>query len=361
MADGTVYSTGSGTVTLLAGTNVKLGQIITTTSAINVTATAGAISDITAAEGTGNENLVGIDIDLRAATGIGSAFGMLDDAGDIDTAATTLNALNTTSGAMQFAEKNAVALKLLSNVTRTIVLDAGGAITDSNGNTSADNIVARELVLRAINGIGSVNALEIDVTNLAFANTGSGNVQLSDVGGVTVKSFGGLSASGNFAGAITLTSTGPVTFDANTTGSGTVTVTTIDGAVRNTENITVSAGIALKSTDGDVAMQAGDRISLGETSTVQAQFGSVTLSSGVGDIDNDGSQTLDGLVTAADRITINLNAETGSAVEGVSGAFVASNLLLLSTGAGTFALDARRRTTSRLSQQQLMEPLTTVT
>ena len=39
MADGTVYTAGSGTVTLLAATNVVLGELTTTSSALTVTAT----------------------------------------------------------------------------------------------------------------------------------------------------------------------------------------------------------------------------------------------------------------------------------------------------------------------------------
>ncbi len=50
MADGTVFTTGSGTVGLTAANNIVLGQINTTSSAVNLTATAGAISDTTVAE-----------------------------------------------------------------------------------------------------------------------------------------------------------------------------------------------------------------------------------------------------------------------------------------------------------------------
>ena len=348
LMDGTLLQTTAGQVELEATGSIAISRLITdgdifVSADDNDFAPAnniGAITDNTIAEGPGSENLVGENIDLRAATGIGSAIGMLGDTGDLDTAATTLNAVNTTSGAIQIAETNGVAVNLLSNANRTIVLDAGGAITDGNGNTAVDNVVAQDLVLRAIGGIGIGNALEIGVTNLAFANTGSGNVQFSDVGGVTVTSLGGLTSSSNTVGAITMTATGAVTFDASTTASGTIDVTVADSAAVSTDNISVNSSVTVKSTAGDVFLQAGDRISLAAPSTVEATNGSVTLSSGFGDIDDDGSQTLNGMVKAANRITVNLNAETDSATEGASGSLVAANLLLLSTGAGTFTMDA---------------------
>ena len=93
MVDGTIYSTGSGTVTVLAATNVVLGEITTTSSAVNVTATAGAITDATPlADATTNITTSGTAT-LVAATGIG-ATGFAD----IDTAIGTLVATNNTSG-----------------------------------------------------------------------------------------------------------------------------------------------------------------------------------------------------------------------------------------------------------------------
>lgn len=346
MGNGTLIQATTGNVGLEATGSIALSRV-TTSGALFVSAddhdfglanNVGAITDNTAAEGPGGENLVGDDMDLRAATGIGHQLGTLGDIGDIDLAAVTLNAVNITSGRMQLVETNAVAVRLLSNTGRSIVLDAGGAITDGNGNTALDNVVSQALVLRAVGGIGSLNALEIGVSDLAFANTGSGDVQLNDTGGVTMTSLGGLNASSNTAGFLSLSSTGPVTFAAHTTSSGSLTVTTSDGTVSNTENISVNAGVTVKSTGGNLLFQAGDRISLAASSTVEATLGSVMLSSGFGDSDSDGSQVLNGLVTAADRITIQLSAEAGSATEGSSGSLVAPNLLLLSTGTGSFSL-----------------------
>ncbi len=71
MADGTVYTAGGGTVSL-SGNNVALGQIVNPTGLVNVTAITGNISDNTAAEGAGNENISATTATLVAATGIGA-------------------------------------------------------------------------------------------------------------------------------------------------------------------------------------------------------------------------------------------------------------------------------------------------
>ncbi|MFN9288031.1 MAG: hypothetical protein ACK6EB_08145, partial [Planctomyces sp.] len=101
MADGTVYGTGSGTVTLLAATNVVLGQISTTSSAINITATAGSITETTLLEAA---NIISAGTAaLNAATGIGAT-----GAGNIDTTIDNLAATNTTSGSIVIAETSAL-------------------------------------------------------------------------------------------------------------------------------------------------------------------------------------------------------------------------------------------------------------
>ena len=153
----------------------------------------------------------------------------------------------------------------------------------------------------------------------------------------TVSATIGISTTGNLA----LTTTGLLTIASNSTSGGTTTLTTNDTASTNTENIVVSANVTLSSV-GSVTLLAGDRISLGAGSTVRSTAANVTLSSGFADSDNDGSQILDGAISAANRVTINLNAEAGSATEGSTGSITAPNLLLLSTGtgSGSFALDA---------------------
>ncbi|NBX34049.1 hypothetical protein EBR16_01585, partial [bacterium] len=66
MADGTLYTAGGGAVTVLAAGNVVLGQIANPTGTVNVTATAGAITEVKSGEGAGNENITGTTLTLAA-------------------------------------------------------------------------------------------------------------------------------------------------------------------------------------------------------------------------------------------------------------------------------------------------------
>jgi len=105
MSDGTLVQAG-GAVTLSAAGNVALGRVTAGANPISVTARAGAILDHTAAEGPGNENLVGGDLSLEAATGIGTAGA----AGDLDTAAARLDARTTGAGGIYIDETDALQL-----------------------------------------------------------------------------------------------------------------------------------------------------------------------------------------------------------------------------------------------------------
>ncbi len=118
-------------------------------------------------------------------------------------------------------------------------------------------------------------------------------------------------------------------------------MTAIESAVVNNENITVDAGVTLRSTGGSVELRAGDRISLPNTSTVVSDTANVVLRSGFTDVDDDGQQTLDGAVTAANgNVSLDLGAEAGNATQAATGAIVTNGLQLLGTGSGSFVLDA---------------------
>src|SRR5207237_4239410 len=98
------YTEGRATETVTAARKVRLGDIRTASSAINVTASAGAITETTAAE-TANLTTSGTAT-LSAATGIGSAGG----AADIDTTIGTLAATNNTSGNIFVQETNGLVI-----------------------------------------------------------------------------------------------------------------------------------------------------------------------------------------------------------------------------------------------------------
>ncbi len=201
MADGAVYTAGSGNVTLTAANNVALGEITTTSSAINVTATAGAITDNTAAE-TANLTTTGTAT-LAAATGIGSAGG----ADDIDTTLGTLVATNNTSGNINVQETSGL-----------IIGGTGVRTLGGNGNINID-----------------VTAGTLDVNSVVTAH-GSGNAVLNSAGLLTANAVIS-STSGN----INLTATG-LTNLSTITGPGSVTIDALTGVLTNSGTISNGGG-----------------------------------------------------------------------------------------------------------------------
>src|SRR5262249_42523980 len=129
-----------------------------------------------------------------------------------------------------------------------------------------------------------------------------------------VDSVSGLTTSSD-AGATVLTAASPITFAVNTTATS-ITATATESGTTNFDNITVNAGVTVTATAGNITFRAGDRIIINATATVQAtaSTGNVTLESGFGDSDNDGSQTLDGTISAGGSgvVTLNLNAQQGA-------------------------------------------------
>src|SRR5207302_8130779 len=107
---------------------------------------------------------------------------------------------------------------------------------------------------------------------------------------------------GDFAsgGTTTLVAASPITIAINNTSAGTLTATATETIppTPNVDNVTVNAGVTVQSTGGDVVFQAGDNLVVNATAQVLATAGSVGLTSGFGDNDGEGAQTLDGTVSA---------------------------------------------------------------
>jgi hypothetical protein len=199
-------------------------------------------------------------------------------------------------------------------------------------------------------------ALETNVTTLAFSNTTSGNVALTEVaagGGFTVGSVATISSplatSSNAAagGTVTLIASSPIVFAVNTTSAGTLTAQALEvaGAGRRHHGERVGDGPL----DGRFGGVRGGRqyrgqrhgpVGLGE---YHARLG----------IRRHGRRrrcsTLNGTLTASSgTVTIDLNAESGDATQGAAGTITASVLALLATGGGTGAYVLAASTTNNV-------------
>ena len=234
-----LISTTDGNVTLQADDSVQLAQVVAGgVNTVSVTATNGAITDAdTANEGAGNENIIADKVILQAATGIGaSALPTFGDGEDIDIDASTLTATNTTSGAIQIFAVGDVALNQVSNPAGTVLIEAGGSITDGTpADDSTLNIVADQAGLRAAGGIGDGIAgglTDIDTNvNLLAALTNTGDINIDETDALSIGAVGGLNG---------------------------LTITNSDGTASGNDDITVLAGNTLTVNGAVIDDDGGD-------------------------------------------------------------------------------------------------------
>ncbi|MFM7073044.1 MAG: beta strand repeat-containing protein, partial [Planctomycetota bacterium] len=392
---GTVTLTVAGALTVAAGVSSTSGNLsfsgasialnasnasASTSGNVSLTAATGGITDgnSTSVNVSGNvlsaSSATGIDLDTTVVTASSLSVSGLGDIAIDDTAGglTVTSAMTTdgtitltaAAGNLSLVSVTAGGSKNVSGTTTgsgdiqignvsaaaaTITLTAAGGITDSNAATV--NLTASSASLTAVSGIGDSNALETNVTTIAFSNTVSGTVELTEVaagGGFTVGSVGTVTTSSNTAagGTVALTASSPIVFAVNTTSAGTLTAQALEVSGAG-DNITVNASVTVRSTSGSVVFEAGDNIVV--SGTVQSDSGNITLDSGFGDTDNVALQTLDGTLTASSgTVTIDLNAESGDATQGAAGTITASVLALLATGGGTGAYVLAASTTNNV-------------
>ncbi len=290
------------TVTLLSVTNtafnavrinetdsVALDTINNGTRDIFLTAS-GAITD----GGDGNVDVVAGLATLVAATGIG-------DTNAIETAVTTLNAVNNTTGAIRINETDVVALDTIDNGTREVFLSAGDAITDG-GDANVD-VVAGLATLAARNGIGDSDSIETTVTTLTAVNTIANTIRINETDSVALDTIDNASRDVLLFAGDAITDGGDVNVDVV---AGTATLIAFNGigdanAIETTVTTLVvfnltSNGIQIVETDSvaldtvnngtrDVFLAVGDAITDGGDVRVDVVAGLATLLSvnGIGD------------------------------------------------------------------------------
>ncbi len=351
-ADSLTQTAGSGTTTFNGGAiggnlDVTTTNVVFASGSLAATGTADvtATGSITGGTDDGVADLTGTVITLESgAAGIGTTGTSLDLF-----ASTRLDASTTAAGADFFIDGiGDLNLGSVNAGTGTAALSATTAIVDARAGEGAgsENIIAANAALRAADGIGHFNDIDVNLTNMAFSNTASNNVNITDVaGGLTINSVDGLLTSSNAAGNITLVTASPMTFAVDMTAAGNILIQALESGVVNFDNITVNMGVTVESTGGEVTFEAGDRIIINDMAVVTASGagGDVTFDSGFADTDTDGSMTLNGTVAAnaTDGIVrLDLNAQ-GAATQGVDGSITGNGLQLVSTAAtGSFDLDA---------------------
>ena len=180
-----------------------------------------------------------------------------------------------------------------------VALSATGAIVD--GNAAANNVTALSLSLSAGTGIATpADPLETTVSNVAWS-AGTGGIDLINTGALTITSvtaFGATVTGGTGNGAATVTAASPLTVASDVVMGGDITLTASETNDPGTfaDVLTVNAGVTVRSTGGNVTLQAGDDVVLNNGSIVQADTAgkTVTLTAAFGDLDNEGAIVING-------------------------------------------------------------------
>lgn len=297
MADGTETQ---GSAISYTATDDVLLSVLNSSGTVTVTADSdsnavGAISDNLTSE---DANVIAAAATLTAATGIG-----VDSAADIDTDVDTLTATNSTSGSIVIDEMDDLGLVAVTNTGRAVKLTAGGAITDSDSTENTDiDIEGSTVELTAGGAIGASDSLlDVSVTTMLDANTGSSNGGIYIDGGSTGLPLGAINAG---SGTVILSSDTNIT-DATidegtanlTAGNATLLATLGIGGAGDADIDTEVTSLSLNnSSSGDIVVSDTDE-------TDSAGF-SATNSSGNIDFTDAGDIALGAVDAGANNVTL---------------------------------------------------------
>ena len=228
----------------------------------------------------------------------------------------------------------------LAGGTTTLSLRTGGAIVDGTAGEQTD-ITVDNLALRT--GAGSSGTLDVAVSNLAFNNSGMGNIFINDAGSLTLGGVDGLASSSNAGGdAEVFTGAGPLTVAANVTASGFLNLRAGDTAAAG-DDLNVLAGVTVQSTGGVVQLAAGDDVMAQAGSTIRsADTLFVHVDSSIVDAGVGGTDNLDGAIPAgAIEITGNPDNDTlrGTPLADLLDGFTGADLMIGDGGNDTYRVD----------------------
>ena len=342
-ADNSLFTTGSGNVTITAAVNFSTGGI-STSGDVFITATTGSVLD----SGDIYVDVVGNNLTLIAATGVPG----------IETTVATLVAHVTGTGNLVVAETDAIVLSDVDTANGFITITAGGQVTATDVVSLTDNDANDISITTTAGGIvaGIINAGtqgDINLTSFTTITDAAGKIT-GDV--LTVLAGGSVYLDTTVAflnahvgGFVVVTETDDITItEVATTASANILIETLGGSITGACDV-ISAGghVTVTASVGVTFTAAADIVTSGTgTVDVTATTGSILLSTtsnittGSGDIRLQGNVdvTLGGLVSTTGNVSV--SATTGSILDGDTDGSVdiASNGLRLVAGAGVGVL-----------------------
>ncbi|HEY3699480.1 MAG TPA: hypothetical protein VGK97_09125, partial [Spongiibacteraceae bacterium] len=191
-----------------------------------------------------------------------------------------------------------------NNTANAISVISGGAITD-NGDTNTDITATQTnavVTLQAASGIGTSNALDINVANIAVSNGNSGDIRLHALGSFA---FSAIDNSASPNGAVALSSDGNLTVNNITTAAGAIILSAFDDVLFASNAVlqSISGNVAItadsnsngigkidmgsgsvNSGSGTIALSAAQDINLNTLTTINATTSAVSITSTTGKI-----------------------------------------------------------------------------
>jgi hypothetical protein len=354
--------TGGLDIQLIAGDNdAANNDDLTIAANVNIQSTAGDIllqagDDITQAAGTGVISAGGGDIDLVAGhdndgNGLINILGKVGsgaenlyvEADQTITALTNVATLTaqTDDADITVTEDNGLGLNLVDAGTGNVAISlSDGAITDNNGDSN--NINATDVVLSAVTGIGSGDALEMTVDRLAArVTTGNGNIEIVNTGDLDLDDLSGwgYAVQNSGTGTIDITVNSNITIAGEiVSGGGNIFLTAAGGAILDDNavdpDISGPAGVGLQ-------MIASGGI--GNGNEIETDVTMLTAQSETGPIDIHelDTTTLDGLtITQVSGGSVQGISTTGNINLNVEGALTQDNDNNITSNGGNITINA---------------------
>ncbi len=300
-------ATGNVTVQSVGDLTLVAGQPGVNATSGNVTLAATAAASNLLIESTVQTNSGAILVNAANNLTMTTAAQILSQSGNVTVNADADNTLGGAGGAltmMEGAKINAgtgnVALKADGDITigqvittATVSLTSTSAGIVDGGDIDGADIIASNLAIRAVTGVGNSNALETAVDQLAVENTLAGGIRIdNNTGGLltigAVDGVTGITNTGANAAIISVVNDGAVTVSGavrNATGGDIFLQATNNGG--NDDDLVVNAVIAATNGNGNIELQAGHNLLINDTGSavdISVVNGGKVLGNAVGNV-----------------------------------------------------------------------------
>ncbi|WP_437340030.1 beta strand repeat-containing protein, partial [Thalassospira marina] len=291
-ADGAVIDAVDGTISLQADGDIGIARVVTTNAtsdAIKITSANGAITDSGDSGIDIEANADGAIVTLSAANGIGAANALETSIDTVDATNTTAGAIRLSdaaslkvgtisqqaaNGAVEVAAAHSLAIGRITGLDAVTLKTTAGTITDQ----AADSIMSAALNLDA----GGNVLLHTNVGTLDDIKISNGKLQLENNGNLTINRIAQNTAFAADSG-ISIINDGNISL---ASGKGGITATsgTIYLNAKNVHDIKIAANISTDGSNIDLLASNDLRLDGALTSVTSQNGGNVTLTAQNGDI-----------------------------------------------------------------------------